>query len=558
MTSKPNLDLLQILSQKNPGRIYHLTENFPQQNSNSTYNLESLSMINTGHVYRNLSVPQLIEHSLANGEGILTDQGALMVKTGKYTGRSPKDKFIVDEPSIHHEIDWNNVNVPISSHQFESLYKRVLAYIQNRELYIFDGYVGADPMYRMGVRIINEFAFQNLFAHQMFIRPTPEELKHHHADITVIAVPGLHGDPDLDGIHSEAFIVVSFERRLVLIGGSLYSGEIKKSVFSFMNYLMTKKNVLPMHCAANVDQEGNCALFFGLSGTGKTTLSADPHRRLIGDDEHGWSDHGIFNFEGGCYAKTIRLSRDNEPQIWDAIKFGSILDNVILDEHTRIPDYDDGLLTENTRVAYPVEYIPNCVIPGIANHPKTVFFLTADAFGVLPPISKLTPKQAMYHFMSGYTSKLAGTERGITEPVATFSSCFGKPFLPLPASIYAQMLNDRILQHDVEVYLVNTGWTGGVYGVGHRIPIKQTRAMIAAALSGKLKEMSFHPHPIFKILVPDYVPGIDGNILDPQKTWDNVSAYEEKAHSLAGRFVENFHQFHSAPIEVIEAAPVLV
>lgn len=558
MTIQNNEDLLKILSEKNPGRVYHLDSSNSSHLEPETYGLEYLSMINVGHVYRNLSVPKLIEHALANGEGVLTDNGAFCVKTGKYTGRSPKDKFIVDEPSIHHEIDWNNVNVPISNHQFESLYKRVLAYIQNRDLYIFDGYVGADSAYRMGVRIINEFAFQNLFAHQMFIRPTTEELKHHHADITVIVVPGLHGDPDLDGIHSEAFILVSFERRLVLIGGSLYSGEIKKSVFSFMNYLMTKRNVLPMHCAANVDSEGNSALFFGLSGTGKTTVSADPNRRLIGDDEHGWSDHGVFNFEGGCYAKTIRLSRENEPQIWDAIKFGSILDNVVIDEDTRIPDYDDGHLTENTRVAYPVEYIPNCVIPGIASHPKTVFFLTADAFGVLPPISKLTNKQAMYHFMSGYTSKLAGTERGITEPKATFSACFGKPFLPLPAFVYAQMLNERVLENDAEVYLINTGWTGGVYGVGHRIAIKQTRAMVSAALSGKLKDMSFHPHPIFKVLIPDYVPGVDTDILDPHKTWDNQSAYEEKANHLAARFVENFKQFHRASIDVIEAGPMMI
>ncbi len=557
MTIKNNEDLLKILSEKNPGRVYHSDSSSSSHLEPETYGLEYLSMINVGHVYRNLSVPKLIEHALANGEGVLSANGAFCVKTGKYTGRSPKDKFIVDEPSIHHEIDWNNVNVPISNNQFESLYKRVLAYIQNRDLYIFDGYVGADSDYRMGVRIINEFAFQNLFAHQMFIRPTGDELKHHHADITVIVVPGLHGDPDLDGIHSEAFIIASFERRLVLIGGSLYSGEIKKSVFSFMNYLMTKRNVLPMHCAANVDSEGNSALFFGLSGTGKTTVSADPNRRLIGDDEHGWSDHGVFNFEGGCYAKTIRLSKENEPQIWDAIKFGSILDNVVLDEDTRIPDYDNGHLTENTRVAYPVEYIPNCVIPGLASHPKTVFFLTADAFGVLPPISKLTNKQAMYHFMSGYTSKLAGTERGITEPKATFSACFGKPFLPLPAFVYAQMLNERVLENDAEVYLINTGWTGGVYGVGHRIEIKQTRAMVSAALSGKLKDMSFHPHPIFKVLIPDYVPGVDTDILDPHKTWDNQSAYEEKANHLAARFVENFKQFHRASIDVIEAGPMM-
>ncbi|HEY9609110.1 phosphoenolpyruvate carboxykinase (ATP) [Allocoleopsis sp.] len=518
--------------------------------------LESLGLKNLGQVYWNLSVPKLIEHSIVRQEGILASNGALCVKTGKYTGRSPKDKFIVDEPSIHNEIDWNTVNVPIAIEKFDLLYKRMLAYIQGKNLYVFDGYVGTDPSYQLSVRVINELASHNLFVHQMFLRPTAEELKTHHPDFTVISVPGFQGDPDIDGINSEAFIVLSFEKRLVLIGGTHYAGEMKKSVFSFMNYIMTKRNVLPMHCSANMDNDGNTALFFGLSGTGKTTLSADPVRHLIGDDEHGWSDLGTFNFEGGCYAKTIRLSKENEPQIWEAIRFGAMLENVVLDENTRVPDYDDGSLTENTRVAYPVEYIPNCVIPGIGGHPKTVIFLTADAFGVLPPIAKLTHRQAIYHFMSGYTSKVAGTERGITEPQATFSACFGQPFLPLSATVYGKMLYEKLVKFDATVYLVNTGWTGGPYGIGSRIKLPFTRAMISAALSGELDHVAFHDHPIFKILVPESVPGVEQHILDPQKTWSDPAVYEQQAKALAKRFVENFKQFHQAPLEILEAAPV--
>ncbi len=526
------------------------------QMNEKTFGLESLGLKNLGHIYRNLSVPQLIEHALARSEGILTVKGAFCVKTGKYTGRSPNDKFIVDEPGIREEIDWNRVNVPLPIDKFDQLYKRMLAYLQGKNLYIFDGYVGVDPNYRLGVRIINELAYQNLFAHQLFLRPTIEELQTHQPDFTVIAVPNLHGDADIDGINSEAFIVISFQKRLVLIGGTHYAGEIKKSVFSFMNYFMTKRNVLPMHCAANMDEDGNTALFFGLSGTGKTTLSADPTRHLIGDDEHGWSDCGTFNFEGGCYAKTIRLSRNNEPQIWDAIRFGALLENVVLDEETRIPDYDDSSLTENTRVAYPVEYIPNCVIPGIGGHPKTIIFLTADAFGVLPPIAKLTHTQAIYHFMSGYTSKLAGTERGITEPQATFSSCFGQPFLPLSAALYGEMLYERLIEHNATVYLINTGWTGGSYGVGTRIKIHQTRAMVSAAVKGELEQVKFYPHPIFKISIPERIPGVESEILEPQKTWSDAIAYDQQAKALARRFVENFQQFDQVPLAVLEAAPV--
>jgi phosphoenolpyruvate carboxykinase (ATP) len=525
---------------------------------NGTYGLDALQLKNLGHVYRNLSVAKLIEHSLARGEAILAENGALCVKTGKYTGRSPDDKFIVDEPSCHDEVHWSKTNVPITEENFKRLYRRVISYVQGRDLYLFDGYVGADPKYRFGVRIINERPSQNLFAHQLFIRPTAEELQNHHADFTVIAVPGLQGDPEFDeGIHSEAFIVVHFAKKLVIIGGSKYAGEIKKSIFGMMNYFMTKRDVLPMHCSANMDDRGKTALFFGLSGTGKTTLSADPNRNLIGDDEHGWSPEGIFNFEGGCYAKTIRLSKENEPEIWSAIRFGSMMENVILDAETRIPDYDNGSITENTRVGYPLHYIPNAVIPSVGGHPEAVIFLTADAFGVLPPIAKLTPKQAMYYFMSGYTSKLAGTERGITEPQATFSSCFGKPFLPLSAMAYAEMLGKRLGEqtHEIGVYLVNTGWSGGPYGVGQRISIKHTRAMVSAALDGSLKDVNFYPHSIFNIFVPESVPGVPKDMLDPKNTWSDRPAYDLQAKKLAQLFVENFKRYTNASPDIIAAGP---
>lgn len=517
--------------------------------------LEMLGMKNLGHVYQNLPVPKLIEHTIARGEGVLASNGSLCVKTGKYTGRSPNDKFVVDEPSSRHDIDWNKLNVPISEENFKRLYRRVLSYVQGRDLYIFDGFVGAATHYKKSVRVVTELPAQSLFAQQMFIRPTPEELHNHRPDFTVISVPGLHGDPEDDGINSEAFIVIHFAKRLVIIGGSKYAGEIKKSVFYLMNYFMTKQNVLPMHCSANMDANGNTALFFGLSGTGKTTLSADPERRLIGDDEHGWSLEGIFNFEGGCYAKTIKLSKENEPQIWDALRFGALMENVIVDSHTRIPDYNDGSLTENTRAAYPLDYIPGAVIPSMGGHPTTVIFLTADAFGVLPPISKLTTEQAMYHFMSGYTSKVAGTERGITEPQATFSACFGKPFLPLSPTVYAKMLGERLEQLGATVYLINTGWSGGPYGVGHRIAIKDTRAMVSAALNGLLDDVKFYPHPIFKVLVPSYVPGVDTAILDAESTWSDKEAYRRAALDLACRFAANFKQYTNAPASLTAAAP---
>jgi phosphoenolpyruvate carboxykinase (ATP) len=524
----------------------------------SDYGLGELGLRNLGHVYRNLAIPILVEHSIARTEAILSANGALCVKTGKYTGRSPHDKYMVDEAESRDEIHWSQMNVPIPEFNFDRLCRRVRSYVQGRDLYIFDGYVGADSKYQYGVRVITERASQSLFAQQLFIRPTPEQLKTHHADFTVIAVPGLHADPEDDGINSEAFIVLNLSKKIVIIGGSKYAGEIKKSVFSLMNYFMTKADVLPMHCAANMDADGNTALFFGLSGTGKTTLSADPQRYLIGDDEHGWSDHGVFNFEGGCYAKTIKLRREQEPQILEAIRFGALMENVVLDHDTRVPDFDDSSLTENTRVAYPIEYIPNAVIPGVGRHPKTIIFLTADAFGVLPPIAKLTALQAMYHFISGYTSKVAGTERGIKHPEATFSAGFGKCFLPLAASVYAKLLGKRLQEHpETKVYLVNTGWSGGPYGVGERVAIAHTRAMVSAAVNGDLDAVKFNPHPIFKILIPETIPGVPDEILDPIKTWKDPQEYEKQAKQLAQLFVENFQKFEGVPENVLEAQPHL-
>ncbi len=525
----------------------------------SDYGLGELGLENLQRVYRNLPVATLIEHALRRGEGHLAENGALVVVTGKYTGRSPNDKFIVKEPATQDEVDWNQFNVAISEAAFERLYDKVLSYVQGRELYIFDGYVGSDPNYRFGVRVINELASQNLFAHQLFLRPSPQDLSSHQADFTVIAVPGLQGNPEHDQINSEAFILLHLTKKLVLIGGSHYAGEIKKSVFSLMNYYMTKRDVLPMHGAANLDHRGHTALFFGLSGTGKTTLSADPERSLIGDDEHGWSSEGIFNFEGGCYAKTIRLSPEHEPQIWAAIQHGTLLENVVMDYNSRTLDYDDNQLTENSRAAYPLRYIPNCAMSGLGSHPKTIFFLTADAFGVLPPIAKLTREQAMYHFLSGYTSKLAGTERGITAPQVTFSACFGQCFFPLAPTVYDEMLGRRLAQHpNTEVYLVNTGWSGGAYGIGERISIQHTRAMVAAALNGELSIANYTPHPVFQVLMPDQVTGVPQEILNPRNTWSDPDAYDQQAQELARQFIENFHQFKAARPEIVAAGPIAI
>ena len=505
-------------------------------------------MLDACSKYRNLSTAQLID-TLARG-GIHGRRGFAWIR--EVHRRSPQDKFIVREPGSEHKINWGSVN---KLHEvFDRLYHRVQAYLQNRTTYEFNGFAGADERYRLPIRVTTEYAWHNLFARTLFIRPTPEELANHEPEFEVLSAPGFKADPEVDGTRSEAFVLVNFARRMVLIGGTEYAGEIKKSIFTVMNYLLPEKGVFPMHCSANIGPGGDTALFFGLSGTGKTTLSADPERALIGDDEHGWSDRGIFNFEGGCYAKCINLSKEKEPQIWNAIRFGTVLENVIVDENTRVPDYDDGSKTENTRAAYPVDFIDNAVIPGVGGHPKTIIFLTADVL-VLPPISRLTPEQAMYHFLSGYTSKLAGTERGVTDPEATFSTCFGAPFLPLAPSVYADMLGEFIAKHGTQVFLVNTGWTGGPYGVGERMNLSYTRAMVRAALNGDLDTVEYKEDPIFGLRMPTTCPGVPANVLDPRETWADKDAYDVKARELAQRFSENFKNFDGVASEIVAAGP---
>ncbi|MFD2171049.1 phosphoenolpyruvate carboxykinase (ATP) [Tumebacillus lipolyticus] len=507
-------------------------------------------------VHRNLSVPSLVETAVKYGEGLVTSTGALSVTTGKYTGRSPKDKFIVEDALSKDHVHWGPVNQPFSQEKFDALYAKVLSHLKTKdELFIFDGFAGADETYRLPIRIINEYSWQNLFVHTLFIRPTAAELETHDPQFTVIGVPSFLADPAVDGTSSETFILVSFEKRVVLIGGTHYAGEMKKSIFSVMNFLLPQKGVMPMHCSANVGQSGDVALFFGLSGTGKTTLSADPNRNLIGDDEHGWSDDGVFNFEGGCYAKCIRLTAANEPEIWNAIKFGAVLENVVVDQASRVADYDSDQLTENTRAAYPIDSIPGAVLPSVGGHPNVIVFLTADAFGVLPPIAKLTKEQAMYYFLSGYTSKLAGTERGVTEPEATFSTCFGAPFLPLAPTVYAELLGEKITKHDAKVYLVNTGWTGGGYGEGSRMKLSYTRAMVTAAIEGRLDTANYEIDPIFGLALPTEVDGVPAEVLNPRNTWENKEAYDVQAKDLASRFINNFEKFGTVSDEIKSAAP---
>lgn len=516
---------------------------------------EQFSSHNNLHV--NLSVPLLVEKILSRGEGILTATGAVRATTGKYTGRSPQDRFIVRDQVSESTVDWGAVNQPIDEETFNKLYNKVVDHLKSKdELFSFKGFAGADEKYRLSVEVINEYAWHNLFARQLFITPTEEELANHQTEFTVLSAPTCKADPEVDGTRSEAFIVISFEKRVILIGGTEYAGEIKKSIFSVMNYLLPQQDVLSMHCSANVGKEGDVALFFGLSGTGKTTLSADPYRKLIGDDEHGWSPNGVFNIEGGCYAKCVDLTREKEPQIYDAIRFGSVLENVIVDEHTREPDYSDTSLTENTRAAYPLENIDNIVTPSVAGHPNTIIFLTADASGTLPPISKLTKEQAMYHFLSGYTSKLAGTERGVTEPEATFSACFGSPFLPLSPDTYAKMLGEKIDQYNANVFLVNTGWTGGPYGVGERIQLAYTRAMITAALEGELNKVETIQDEIFGLHIPAHVPGVPDEVLIPKNTWKDQEAYDEAAKKLAMEFHKNFEKFPNASEDIKQAGPI--
>ena len=514
-----------------------------------------LGIAGDGVAFRNLSIPQLVQEALERGEGTLSETGALVVKTGKYTGRSPNDKFIVDSPMVHDEIAWGKINVPIEKAKYEAIKAKVLAYLQNKDLYVFDGFAGADPKYTQRFRIVNELASQNLFIHQLLIRPTEEELENYVPDYTIYAAPGFKCIPEVDGVNSEAAIIIDYEAHEVLICGSGYAGEIKKSVFSVMNYVLPKNGILSMHCSANIGDEGDSAVFFGLSGTGKTTLSADPNRKLIGDDEHGWSADGIFNIEGGCYAKCIDLDPAREPEIYGAIKFGALLENVVVDEEGK-PDYFDGSLTENTRAGYPVDHIPNAAIPGVGGQPKTIVFLTADAFGVIPPISKLDNDMAMYHFVSGYTSKLAGTERGITEPVTTFSTLFGAPFFPLNASVYAQMLGEKLKETGANVFLVNTGWCGGAAGTVPRMKLKYTRAMVSAALAGDLDNVEYELDPIFNVNIPKSCPNVPAEILNPKNIWEDKAAYEASAKNLAKKFVDNFSKkYPDMPANIVNAGP---
>lgn len=520
-----------------------------------TYGIEKYGILNPKKVDRNNSPAVLTEEALATEPCKLMNTGALLVETGAYTGRSPKDRFIVDEKGVSEQIGWGTENKKFPLDKFELIYKKVGEYLSGKNVYLFDGFAGADPKYRVAVRVINEYASENLFMNNMLIRPTEKELASFKEDYTLIAVPGLKLDPKECGTNSEAAILLCLKRKLILVVGSKYAGEMKKSVFSLMNYLLPQKGVLGMHCSANMalDGSGDTALFFGLSGTGKTTLSADPKRGLIGDDEHGWSDDGIFNIEGGCYAKCIDLTEEREPEIFRAIKFGSLVENVIHDEATRVPDYSDGTLTENTRVGYPVDYIPNAAIPGIGGTPKTVIFLTADAYGVMPPISKLNEKQAQYYFVSGFTSKLAGTERGITSPVPTFSTCFGAPFMPLDPSIYAKMLAEKVAKSGANVYLVNTGWCGNS---GKRMNLKYTRAMVTAALNGELEKAEFVTDPYFGVQVPTSCPGVPDEQMIPAKQWgDDQSGYDTKAKELAKAFVENFKQYTHMSDDVVAAGP---
>ena len=512
------------------------------------------TLLKTSKVHYNLHSGPLVEHAVRKGEGHLADNGAFAAYTGKYTGRTPKDRFMVKDSITAGTVNWGEVNQPFDSEKFDALFERVLEYLRGRELFVQDLYCGADPQYRLPIRVINNLAWQNLFVRAMFIRPTNEELKSHRAEFTVVSVPDFLTDPQRDGSRADAFIGVNFARKLVLVVGSGYAGEMKKSIFSIMNFLLPPKNVFPMHCSANVGSDGVTALFFGLSGTGKTTISADPERRLIGDDEHGWSPNGVFNFEGGCYAKTVKLSQENEPQIWKAIRFGSVLENVPVDPQTRIPDYDSITHTENTRVAYPLEYIDNAVIPGVGGHPKNIIFLTADAFGVLPPISRLTTDQAMYHFLSGYTAKVAGTEAGLKEPTPNFSTCFGSPFLPRAPKVYAEMLGRRMQEHNAQCWLVNTGWFGGPYGVGNRMKLPYTRAMVRAAIEGKLNNVEFAPDPAFGLNVPKSVPGVPPEFLNAREAWADKAAYDKAAADLAARFAKNFEKF-DAPENVRRAGP---
>ncbi len=508
-------------------------------------------------VHWNLSSAELVEKALQRREGMLARGGPFVVRTGQFTGRSPKDKYIVRDAATENTVDWGPVNQPLTQEQFDDMYRRLVNSWQGEELFVQDCFAGADPEFSLPVRVIAARAWHALFARQLFVRPDPGSTGQHKPEFSVLFAPAFFTDPQRDGTRSKTCIAVSFERRAVIIAGTEYAGEMKKSIFSVLNYLLPARGVLPMHCSANVGAGGDTALFFGLSGTGKTTLSADPRRRLIGDDEHGWSAHGVFNFEGGCYAKCIHLSREKEPQIWNAIRFGTVLENVAMDPGTRELDYDSAEWTENTRAAYPVDFIEGAVIPGMGGHPSHILLLTADAFGVLPPVARLTRPQALYHFLSGYTAKLAGTERGLSkEPTATFSACFAAPFLPRSPLVYARILGERIRDHKAACYLVNTGWTGGPYGTGSRIALHYTRAIVDAILEARLDRAETVTDAVFGLRVPQHCPGVPDAILDARAQWVSGVDYDRAARDLQARFDENFRAFGHAAEEVVELEAV--
>lgn len=522
--------------------------------------LASIGLNKARKVHFDLTPAELIEKTLQNNQGTLSDTGALAVDTGEFTGRSPKDKFVVKDATTESSVWWGDINQPFEPARFDALLDKVTAYLNNLpEIYVRDSYACADPTYRLNIRVVTEYPWSNLFANNLFLRPISEELRNIEPDWQIINAPGFRANPETDGTRKHNFTILNFTRKIILIGGSGYTGEIKKGIFSVLNYILPhEKGVLPMHCSANVGQEGDTAIFFGLSGTGKTTLSADPDRKLIGDDEHGWSDSSVFNFEGGCYAKCVDLSAEKEPQIFNAIRFGALLENINYFEGTRTVDYSDIQKTENTRVAYPINLIDNIMEPSVGGIPKNIFFLTADAFGVLPPISRLTPGQAMYHFISGYTAKVAGTEVGVTEPQETFSACFGKAFLPLHPTRYAELLGEKLKQRKVNVWLVNTGWCGGPYGIGSRIKLSYTRALITAALKGELDRVEYNRTPFFGLHAPVSCPGVPSELLFPRNAWPDKQQFDVKAAELAEKFIKNFEEFAAAANEeILSAAPTI-
>ncbi|MCY4778245.1 phosphoenolpyruvate carboxykinase (ATP) [Sphingobacterium sp. UT-1RO-CII-1] len=509
-------------------------------------------------VYFNLDAKTLVEQTVQLKQGTISDRGALCIETGKFTGRSPKDRFIVKDDSTSKIIDWGEINIPISPNIFDNLYEKMLTFLSGKDVWIRQCFAGADPAYRIGVTAINTTPWANLFCHHLFIRPNQTELRDYKEDWTILQIPEFLANPEVDGTRQENFSIINFTKKIILIGGTAYTGEMKKGIFSVLNFILPyEKNVLPMHCSANEGDEGDVALFFGLSGTGKTTLSADANRKLIGDDEHGWADNTVFNFEGGCYAKCIDLSEEKEPEIYAAIKSHTLLENTLFHKDSNIVDFNNSSITENTRAAYPIHYILNSKPQSIGDTPKNIFFLTCDAYGILPPISKLTKAQAMYHFISGYTAKVAGTEVGVTEPQTTFSACFGRVFLPDNPIRYAELLGEKLAKHtEVNVWLVNTGWTGGAYGTGKRISLKHTRCLVQAAISGALNNVDYIPHHIFGILVPQTCPNVPAELLNPQKTWNSSKAYDREASKLAKQFIENFRQYENrANLEIKSASP---